>query len=54
MSKINDNSEQFYTNLNGSKTGVSPKNGKMPKSDKRFATSMNKANKNGKWKEPEW
>ena len=52
--KINDNSEQFYTNLNGFKTGVSPKNGKMPKSDKRFATSMNKINKNGKWKEPEW
>ena len=50
--KINDNNEPFYTNLNGGKTGYSPIKGKMPKADKRFSTTMNKQNNNGKWEIP--
>ena len=50
--KINSDLETFYTNLNGGKTGNTPIKGKMPKADKRFATTMNKQNYNGKWKEP--
>lgn len=49
--KINSDLETFYTNLNGGKTGNTPIKGKMPKADKRFATTMNKQNYNGKWKE---